>query len=159
MFTQLRTYLSRMFEPHLYTAEGFRITKQKYIAPENTVNLPANEKRTVTVCNLFSNQHKPIDEIAKLLDTNRRTVVAGLIHEGIIADRRGSSRNPKRERRQTVKYHLPRVLSTGYADELRALCGQFGAETVSEFVFNEVLKGVERCEDCLKRSARLTQTD
>ena len=153
MLSRLRTYLSQMFVPYLYTPEGFRITKQKYVGPENTVNLPANEKRTVTVCNLFSNQHKPIDEIAQLLDTDRRTVISGLIHEGLIRDRRKSPHTPKRERRQTLKYHLPRVLSTGQSDELRALCGQFGAETVSEFVFKEVLKREERCEECRKRSA------
>jgi hypothetical protein len=153
MLNRLRTYFSRMFEPYLYTPEGFRITKQKYVGPQHTVNLPANEKRTVTVCNLFSNQHKPIDEIAQLLDTDRRTVISGLIHEGLIRDRRKSPHTPKRERRQTLKYHLPRVLSTGQSDELRALCGQFGAETVSEFVFKEVLKREERCEECRKRSA------
>src|SRR6185436_8768030 len=131
MLNRLRTYFSRMFEPYLYTPEGFRITKQKYVGRNPTVNFQENEKRTVTVCNLFSNQHEPIDEIARLLDTDRRTVISGLIHEGLIRDRRQSPHTPKRERRQTAKYHLPRVLSTGQPDELRALCGQFGAETVS----------------------------
>jgi hypothetical protein len=37
-----------------------------------------------------------------------------------------------------------------HPDELRALCGQFGAETVSEFVFREVLKREERREECRK---------
>ena len=152
MLSRLRTYLSRMFLPDLYTPEGFRITKQKYAGPEHTVNLPGVEKRTVAVCNLFSREQKGIDDIAELLDTNRRTVISGLIREGLILDRRGAEGNPKLERRQTVKYHLPRVLSTGYADELRALCGQFGAETVSEFVFKEVLKREERCEECRRRS-------
>lgn len=153
MLNRLRTYLSRMFVPYLYTPEGFRLTKQKYLGPEHTVNLTGSEKRTVTVCNLFSRQQKGIDEIAELLDTNRRTVISGLIHEGLILDRRGSKGHPKLERRQTVKYHLPRVLSTGQSDELRGLCGQFGAETVSEFVFKEVLKGEQRCEECRKRSS------
>jgi len=152
MLNRLRTYISRVFVPYLYTPEGFRLTKQEYVGPEHTVNLPGNEKRTVTVCNLFSNQHKPIDEIAALLDTNRRTVISGLIHEGLILDRRRSSLRPRVERRQTSKYHLPFIIpSTGQPDELRALCGQFGGETVSEFVFKEVLKGEERCEECRKR--------
>ena len=83
----MRTYLSRIFVPELYTPEGFRLTKQNYVGPEDTVNLPTNEKRTVTVCNLFS-QQKAIDEIAELLDTNRRTVISALIREGLILDRR-----------------------------------------------------------------------
>jgi len=153
MLNRLRTYLSRVFVPDLYTPEGFRVTKQKYVGPEHPEPLSASEKRTVIVCNLFSRQQKSIDEIAKLLDTNRRTVISGLIHEGLILDRRSSKGSPKVERRQTVKYHLPRVLSTGQPDELRGLCGQFGAETVSEVVFKEVLKGEQRCEECRKRSS------
>ena len=153
MLNRLRTYFSRMFEPYLYTPEGFRLTKRKYVVPQDTTNLPADRKRTITVCNLFSNQHKRIDEIAKLLDTNRRAVIAGLIHEGLILDRRGSNRTQKFERRQTAKYHLPLVLPTGQTEEFRALCGQFGTETVSEFIFNKVLKREERCEECRKRHA------
>ena len=153
MLNRLRTYFSRMFVPYLYTPEGFRLTRQRYVGPEHTETLTGSEKRTVTVCNLFSRQQKGIDEIAKLLDTDRRTVISGLIHEGLILDRRGSKGTPKLERRQTIKYHLPRVIATGQPDELRALCGQFGAETVSEFVFKEVLKGEQRCEDCRKRSS------
>ena len=152
----MRTYLSRMFVPELYTPEGFRLTKQNYVGPEDTVNLPTNEKRTVTVCNLFS-QQKAIDEIAELLDTNRRTVISALIREGLIVDRRGSTKALKLERRQTAKYHLPRILSTGQPDESRALCGQFGAETVSEFVFKEVLKREERCQECQKRFTVLAE--
>jgi hypothetical protein len=92
MFRRLRTYLSRMFEPYLYTAEGFRITKRKYVVPEETISLPAVEKRTITICNLFSREQKSIDEIGRLLDTDRRTVISALIHEGLILDRRGSKR-------------------------------------------------------------------
>jgi len=154
MLNRLRTYLSQMFEPYLYTPEGFRRTKQRYVGPEHTVNLPAVQKRAVTICNLFSREQKNIDEIAGLLDTDRRTVISGLIHGGLIVDRRRSPHHPKLERRQTAKYHLPLTLSTGQLDELRALCGQFGAETVSEFVFGEVLRREERCEECRKRDGQ-----
>ena len=151
MLNRLRHYFSRMFEPYLYTSEGFRLTKRRYIVPEDTTNFPADQKRRIAVCNLFSNQSKGIDEIVALLDTNRRSVIASLIHEGLVLDRRGSKGNPKVERRQTAKYHLPLRLATGQTDELRALCGQFGSETVSEFIFKEVLKREERCETCQKR--------
>ena len=151
MLNRLRSYLSRMFVPYLYTPEGFRLTRRQYAVPEDTVNLPPGQKRTTTVCNLFSNQHKSISEIAALLDTNRRAVVSGLIREGLILDRRRSMRDRKFERRQAATYHLPLVLSTGQTEEFRALCGQFGSETVSEFVFNEVLRREERCEECRKK--------
>ena len=65
------------------------------------MNLPPNEKRTVTLCNLFSNQNKSIDEIAKLLDTDRRAVITALIDEGLVVDRRrATGRNQKVDRRQ-----------------------------------------------------------
>jgi hypothetical protein len=92
---RLRTYFSRMFEPYLYTPEGFRLAKRQYSGPQDTINFPPNQKRTVTVCNLFSNAHKRIDEIARLLDTDRRTVILALLQEGLVLDRRGSNRNPK----------------------------------------------------------------
>jgi hypothetical protein len=113
----------------------------------------------MAVCNLFANQHKNIDEVVRILDTNRRTVISALIHEGLILDRRGSTRNPKFERRQTAKYHLPRVLLTGQPDESRSFCGQFGADVVSQFVFNEVLKREERCGECRKRSSGQMQNE
>ena len=154
MLNRLRTYLSQMFEPYLYTPEGFRRTRRRYVGPEHTVNLPIGQKRAITICNLFSREQKRIDEIAQLLDTDRRTVISGLIRGGLIVDRRRSPHNPKLERRQTAKYHLPLNLSTGRPDELRALCGQFGAETVSDFVFGEVLRREDRCEECRKRDAQ-----
>jgi hypothetical protein len=99
MFRRLRTNLSRMFEPYLYTPEGFRVTKRHYVGPEHTVNLPPKEKRIVTICNLFANQHKRIDEIARLLDTDRRTVILALIQEGLILDRRHSQQRDRRDNR------------------------------------------------------------
>ena len=158
MLNRLRTYLSQMFEPYLYTPEGFRRTGRRYVGPEHTVNLPVGQKRAVTICNLFAREQKNIDEIARLLDTDQRTVIGGLLHGDLILDRRRSPHHPKLERRQTTKYHLALTLSTGQPDELRALCGQFGAETVSEFVFSEVLRREERCEDCRKRDAQRKQS-
>ena len=93
---RLRTYFSQMFEPYLYTAEGFRLAKRQYAGPQDTINLPPGQKRTITVCNLFSNEHKKIDEIARLLDTDRRTVILALIQEGLVLDRRQSQQRDRR---------------------------------------------------------------
>ena len=98
---RLRNYFSQMFEPYLYTSEGFRLANRQYAGPQDTINLPPGPKRTITICNLFSQQHKKIDEIARLLDTDRRAVILALIQEGLVVDRRGSSRKPRTERRQT----------------------------------------------------------
>ena len=98
---RLRNYFSQMFEPYLYTADGFRLGKRQYAGPQDTISLPPGQKRTITICNLFSSEHKKIDEIARLLDTDRRAVILALIQEGLVVDRWGSSRNPRRERTQT----------------------------------------------------------
>ena len=91
MLSRLRNYLSRVLTPDLYTAEGFRLITNQYIVPE-TASIPAARK-AITICNLFLNQHKSIDEVAKLLDTSRGAVISALIEEGIILDRRRSQRN------------------------------------------------------------------
>jgi hypothetical protein len=85
-----------MFLPYLYTPEGFRLAKQRYIGAQDTANLPPGQKRTITICNLFSNERKRIDEIARLLDTDRRSVILALIHEGLIVDRRQSQQRDRR---------------------------------------------------------------
>jgi len=82
-----------MFLPDLYTPEGFRLTGRRYADPQDTIHLAPDKKRTITICNLFSNQNKRIDEIARLLDADRRTVILALIQEGLILDRRQSQRH------------------------------------------------------------------
>jgi hypothetical protein len=91
-----------MFLPDLYTPEGFRLTRRRYAGRQDTINLAPDRKRTITVCNLFSNQNKRIDEIARLLDTDRRAVILALIQEGLIVDRRRSQQRdpPKTNRRR-----------------------------------------------------------
>ena len=151
MLKRLRTYLSRMFEPYLYTPEGFRLANRPYIVPADSAHFSYSQRRVITICNLFSNQKLSIDTIVRLLDTDRRTVISGLLYEGLILDRRQATGKYQFERRHTAKYHLPALLQSGESDNLRALCGEFGAETVSEFIFKEVLKKDERCPECRKR--------
>ena len=85
-----------MFLPDLYTPEGFRLTGRRYADPQDTIHLAPDRKRTITVCNLFSNQNKRIDEIARLLDTDHRTVILALIQEGLVLDRRRSQQRDRR---------------------------------------------------------------
>ncbi|MCI0623819.1 MAG: hypothetical protein L0387_19540 [Acidobacteria bacterium] len=132
------------------------MTGQSFVVPENALTLHPRAKRTVAICNLFANQHKSITEIAQLLDTATAQVISALMEEGIIADRRRYSRKQvKRERRSVPKYHLPLVWSTGNPDHLlRNLCGASGGDIVSDFVFSEVLRNDERCEECWTRYRR-----
>ena len=93
---QMLNRLRRMLAPHLYTREGFRLTELRFVPPQDTGTLPAAQKRAITICNLFANHHKSIDQIAQLLDTDRRTVILALIQRVLILDRRHS---PQRDRR------------------------------------------------------------
>jgi hypothetical protein len=101
MFGRLRDYLARMFGPDLYTPEGFRLTERQFVAPQDTGVLSAAQKRAITICNLFANHHKTIDEISQLLDTDRRAVILALIQEVLILDRRRSHQRyqPRTNRR------------------------------------------------------------
>jgi len=105
MLKRLRTYFSRMFLPHLYTPEGFLLIKRQYVSPEDTIQLPPTQKRAITICNLFANQHKRIEDIAKLLDTNRGAVISVLIQEGFIVERRQS---PQRSNESSSSEQQPR---------------------------------------------------
>jgi hypothetical protein len=80
--------LRRMLAPHHYTREGFRLTDLRFVPPEDTGTLSAAQKRAITICNLFANHHKSIDEIVQLLDADRRTVIQALIQKLLILDRR-----------------------------------------------------------------------
>jgi hypothetical protein len=156
MFSRLCSYLVRILDFRDQTPEGFPLTGRSFVVPENSITLLPRAKRTVTICNLFANQHRSIKEIAKLLDTATPQVISALIEEGIIADRRRySSKRVKRERRSVPKCHLPLVWLTGNPDHiLRSLCGAVGGNIVNDFVFLEVLRNDERCQECLARYSR-----
>jgi hypothetical protein len=90
-----------MLAPYLYTPEGFRVTELRFVPPHDTEALSVAEKRAVSICNLFANHNKTIDEIALLLETDRRAVILVLIQKVLILDRRRSHRRyPKTNRRQ-----------------------------------------------------------
>ncbi len=53
--------------PNNVTKRGIPSGQASVAGPQDTINLPSGQKRTVTVCNLFSIERKRIDEIARLL--------------------------------------------------------------------------------------------
>jgi hypothetical protein len=126
--------------------------------PEDSLTLHPAAKRVVTICNLFANLHKSVAEIAGLLDTNTSLVISALIKGGVVADRRHSNKSVKQDRRGAPKYHLPLTRETGMSDYGRALCGVVCDETVSEFIFLEVIRSDERCHECSARRNRFEPT-
>jgi hypothetical protein len=152
---RLGYFLWRIFTPHKQTAERLPLREQGFAMPDDPLTLHPAAKRVVTVCNLFANQNKSIAEIARLLDTKSSLVTAALIKGGVIADRRHSNIPVKQDRRSAPKYHLPLTRETGRSDYSTALCGVLCDETVSEFIFLEVVRSDERCDECSARHTRL----
>ena len=147
-------FLWRIFNPHKQTAERRPLRAQAFAMPDDPLTLHPAAKRVVTVCNLFANQNKSIAEIAGLLDTETSLVISALIKGGVIADRRHSNKPVKHERRSAPKYHLPLNRERGGSNYSRALCGVVCDETVSEFIFLEVIRSNERCHECSARHTR-----
>ena len=81
--------------------DGFETTRKLFSLPSDTTHLDAITKRTVTICNLFSNHTLPIKDIARVLDESYGKVVHTLISEGLIVERRKTrERPPQAERRR-----------------------------------------------------------
>jgi hypothetical protein len=157
MSGRLGYFLWRIFNPHKQTAERLPLKARSFVMPDDPLTLHPAAKRVVTVCNLFANQNKSIQEIAALLDTKASLVISALIKGGVIADRRRSNKSVKRERRNAPKFHLPLTRGTGRSDYSQALCGVVCDETVSEFIFLQVIRSDERCHECSARHTRCEQ--
>ena len=61
--------------------------------PEDASQLPPEEKRKLTICNLFANQRLSVAEIRHLLEEPYSTVIEALIEHKLLHDRR---KNPPR---------------------------------------------------------------
>ena len=154
MSGRLGDFLWRIFNPDRQLAETLPLRRQGFAMPDDPLTLHPAAKRVVTICNLFANQNKSVAEIAGLLDTKTSFVISALIKGGVVPDRRHSDKRMKHDRRRTPKYHLPLARGTRSADYSQALCGVVCDETVSEFIFLEVVRSDERCDECSARHNR-----
>ena len=142
---KLGNFLWRFLNPREGSARFQR--GRGFVMPDDPLILDPAAKRVVTICNLFANQNQSVADIARLLDTKTSLVVSALMKGGVIADRRRSHKAVKRDRR-APKYHLPLIPETGRSISSKALCGVVCDETVSEFVFLQVIRDDERCYEC-----------
>ena len=93
-----------MKQPNLETRDGFQVSENPFTLPDDSFNLDPAAKRRLTICNLFVNYRLPIDDIASLLEEDRRAVILALIRRNIIHDRRhqpGSAPQGKERRTAT----------------------------------------------------------
>ena len=69
-------------------AKKLKLTKRPFIMPEDTSHLPQEEKRKLTICNLFANQKVSVSEIRRILDEPYGSVIEALIEHKLVHDRR-----------------------------------------------------------------------
>ena len=65
-----------------------KLTRQPFVMPEDASQLPPEEKRKLTICNLFANQNLSVTEIRRLLDEPYSSVIEALIQHKLVHDRR-----------------------------------------------------------------------
>jgi hypothetical protein len=97
-------FAKAMSKADLEAREGFEVSRRPFTLPPDSATLDPTTKRALTICNLFVNHWLRIDDIASLLEEDRKAVILTLIHRNIIYDRRFRGGNPPRgnERRRTL---------------------------------------------------------
>jgi hypothetical protein len=65
-----------------------KLTKRPFVMPEDASQRPPEEKRRLTICNLFANQNLSVTEIRRLLDEPYSSVIEALIQHKLVHDRR-----------------------------------------------------------------------
>ena len=68
--------------------KALKLTGQPFLMPEDTSQLPPEDKRKLTICNLFANQKLSVSEIRRLLDEPYSSVIEALIQHKLVHDRR-----------------------------------------------------------------------
>ena len=73
--------------------KALRLTGRPFVMPEDASQLPHEDKRRLTICNLFANKNLSVFEIRHLLDEPYASVIEALIQHNLVQDRR---KNPAR---------------------------------------------------------------
>ena len=93
-------------QPIPITREGFRLERDCFTLPKDTVTFDPKTKPAIAICNLFVNYELPLRDIVRLLDEDDEKVIVTLLEQGIIQDRRvNANATPERqERRKRVDF-------------------------------------------------------
>jgi len=106
----------RVFNPQEGIPEQPAPPRPTFEMPEDPLMLHPSARRTVAICNLFTNESKSVGEIAELLDTKTSKVISALVKEELIPDRRQSE--PTCGARQEKCTQIPPALNLGIPIEL-----------------------------------------
>ncbi len=116
-FRKARRHLLIAFDER-YTLEGFERTQKKFETPENFSLLDPGAKRELTICNLFANQNQSLWSIARVLDAPIKKVVATLIRNGLIKERRVRAEKIRHDRRYKI-FELPAVAAASESGQFQ----------------------------------------
>src|SRR5262245_3210496 len=85
--------------------DGFKLRELKFTVPPDTSGLDPTTKREVTICNLFVNHELTVRDIVRILDEDFGHIVAVLLRNGVVDERRQESQKPPEgiERRRSQK--------------------------------------------------------
>ncbi len=79
--------------------DGFKVRRKTFVQPANAGSLDPVAKRRLTICNLFVNHKLSIADIVRVLDEDPGHVVAVLIEQGFVHERRATPRERSQPRR------------------------------------------------------------
>jgi hypothetical protein len=83
--------------------DGFKVRRKTFTQPANTALADPATKRRVTICNLFANHRLSLADIVRVLDEDLSRVVAILIEQGLVYDRRKTRRGPAQSGRTMLR--------------------------------------------------------
>ena len=77
-----------MFRRNYETRDGFFLKKERFELPDDMTTLSAEDKRAITICNLFLNHKFTLFMIVRLLDEEYSKIIRALLAYDIVYDRR-----------------------------------------------------------------------
>ena len=87
-------------------AKPLKLTRQPFVMPEDASQRPPEEKRKLTICNLFANQNLSVTEIRRLLDEPYGSVIEALIEYKLVHERRKNPRKLVKGERRISHFKL-----------------------------------------------------
>ena len=74
------------------TRDGFRILKDRFALPENSLGLDIKSMHANRICDLFLNENRHLSDIVRLVRDDRGSVINTLLEQGVIEERRKKRR-------------------------------------------------------------------
>jgi hypothetical protein len=87
-------------------AKSLKLTRLPFLMPDDASQRPPEEKRKLTICNLFANQNLSVTEIRHVLDEPYGSVIEALIEHKLVHERRKNPRQLVKGERRISHFKL-----------------------------------------------------